>query len=638
MKLIKYITSFILFFITLIFIGEIYVWNLDSFETEYKYVTFYLQENTTKSEMLNDIVVAAEKENVSIFVVDKKFTSLYTETINIYTTNKEAQNFLALNSMVKEGRYESIFLGQVNVEYFEWFDIPDIEKIEYYYVIGKDENIINFKKLLVDKYAGRFPKNSNQIMNTQFSVGVVWFCVIAFLLLLTFYEVAKLKKIIILKIAIGERISIFIIKKLILDIIIYSTVFLSLFYMLSLYTNTFYLKNMTILYFGLFLFLNSLSYLFLFFTDYKKDMQTLKTAKSVLKISYLYKIITSVVLIITMTGCIELIFEGINYYKQKDFFEMKQNYYYITVGGSNIEDAKEMLNKYYTQGRKTEKKIGLIDLGKWLTNVEYILADQGAVDYLYTRIPEIQNKILENKIYYLVPEQYQNKDIYNDMKSICYTYYEAEYDYEIIEYKKTSWVMAISNSGKIKSTLKKNPVIILNNMDFVEIPNSSMLYIGNATMYSFSDKEFENIASSNFFGDMYYKTNVYENYKYFWNMMKRNMLMGIVFLMILLILEGLILRTVLKYEYQINAKELLLNKMNGNSFFYRQKKIILLLLGGWLSLIISITISIILGFSATLYILISGILVLLMEHLLVILYSHKLDKANISKIFKRGML
>lgn len=638
MKLIKYITSFILFFITLIFIGEIYVWNLDSFETEYKYVTFYLQENTTKSEMLNDIVVAAEKENVSIFVVDKKFTSLYTETINIYTTNKEAQNFLALNSMVKEGRYESIFLGQVNVEYFEWFDIPDIEKIEYYYVIGKDENIINFKKLLVDKYAGRFPKNSNQIMNTQFSVGVVWFCVIAFLLLLTFYEVAKLKKIIILKIAIGERISIFIIKKLILDIIIYSTVFLSLFYMLSLYTNTFYLKNMTILYFGLFLFLNSLSYLFLFFTDYKKDMQTLKTAKSVLKISYLYKIITSVVLIITMTGCIELIFEGINYYKQKDFFEMKQNYYYITVGGSNIEDAKEMLNKYYTQGRKTEKKIGLIDLGKWLTNVEYILADQGAVDYLYTRIPEIQNKILENKIYYLVPEQYQNKDIYNDMKTICYTYYEAEYDYEIIEYKKTSWVMAISNSGKIKSTLKKNPVIILNNMDFVEIPNSSMLYIGNATMYSFSDKEFENIASSNFFGDMYYKTNVYENYKYFWNMMKRNMLMGIVFLMILLILEGLILRTVLKYEYQINAKELLLNKMNGNSFFYRQKKIILLLLGGWLSLIISITISIILGFSATLYILISGILVLLMEHLLVILYSHKLDKANISKIFKGGML
>lgn len=110
MKLIKYITSFILFFITLIFIGEIYVWNLDSFETEYKYVTFYLQENTTKSEMLNDIVVAAEKENVSIFVVDKKFTSLYTETINIYTTNKEAQNFLALNSMVKEGRYESIFI------------------------------------------------------------------------------------------------------------------------------------------------------------------------------------------------------------------------------------------------------------------------------------------------------------------------------------------------------------------------------------------------------------------------------------------------------------------------------------------------------------------------------------------------
>lgn len=72
MKLIKFFTGVLLIFIVFIFIGEIYVWNLDTFETEYKYVTFYLQENTTKLEMVNDIYNAANKEKVDVFVVDKK--------------------------------------------------------------------------------------------------------------------------------------------------------------------------------------------------------------------------------------------------------------------------------------------------------------------------------------------------------------------------------------------------------------------------------------------------------------------------------------------------------------------------------------------------------------------------------------
>jgi len=51
-KQIKYVTGFLLFLLAFIFVGEIYVWNLDSFESEYKYVTFYRQEDTTESEMM----------------------------------------------------------------------------------------------------------------------------------------------------------------------------------------------------------------------------------------------------------------------------------------------------------------------------------------------------------------------------------------------------------------------------------------------------------------------------------------------------------------------------------------------------------------------------------------------------------
>lgn len=174
MKLIKFFTGVLLIFIVFIFIGEIYVWNLDTFETEYKYVTFYLQENTTKLEMVNDIYNAANKEKVDVFVVDKKVNSLYSENIKIYGTSAEVKDYLANNSEVKEGEFESIFIGNVKVEFCDWTEIPDISKVEYYYVIGSDENIINFKKSLVDKYAGRFPKEGYQAVNSRMYIGVVW--------------------------------------------------------------------------------------------------------------------------------------------------------------------------------------------------------------------------------------------------------------------------------------------------------------------------------------------------------------------------------------------------------------------------------------------------------------------------------
>lgn len=638
MKTVKYITSVFLFFLMFIFVGEIYVWNLESFETETKYVTFYLQENTSETEMMRDIRKSANDNNVKVFVVDKTINSLFSEKINIYVTDKETEAFLAEKYEIKKGNYDSIFLGTVCVEFFDWMELPDIGNVENYYVIGEDEDILNFKKSLVNKYAGRFPKEGYQAVNIELSIGIAWACVIFFLLLLTFYEVALQKKNAILRVTIGEQLGHFVFKNILYDSLFYIIAFISIMQILSKYTYSFYLKKYTYLFFCILLILNSFIYFWLFFTNYKKDMQTQESARKVLKISYVYKIITSIMLIMTMTGCMELIFEGLNCYRQKDFFEERKDYYYITVGGNSFDDARNMLGIYYRQGEEEGKKIGLVDLGKWMTDAEYIFADQGALNYLYTRIPEMRDQVRENKIYYLVPEDLMNDNTFDDMMSIYYAYYEAEYEYEIIGYENTAWVMAISNVGKVESTLKKNPVIILNNINNVAIPDSSILYIGNAMMYSFSNEEFENIAEENAFDSLHYRTNVYENYLYFWRTMKRNMLMGIVFLLILLALEGLILRSIIKYEYQINAKELLLSKIHGNSFFNRQKKIILILAGGWISLFIAIIICRVLEFSSTLYVTAGGILILLIELLFVAVYSSKLDHVNISKIFKGGVL
>lgn len=342
-------------------------------------------------------------------------------------------------------------------------------------------------------------------------------------------------------------------------------------------------------------------------------------------------------LIVIMSGSVELISEGVNCFRQKDFFETRKDYHYITVGGS-IECAEELLSIYYSRAKQDGKELSLVDLGKWQTNAGYICADKGAKDYISAQIPEIENKLSANKVYYLVPKGYYSEEYFEDMRNIFYAYFETECEYEIIEYKTTAWIMAVSNTGSVKSVLRKNPIIILNNTDSVQIPVSSILYMVNATMFAFTEEEFEEIALQNAYHNLHYRTNAYENYMYFWTVAKRSMVMGIVFLLILLTLEGLILKNILKYEYQVNAKRLLLDKIHGVTFYYRHKRAILVLISGWISLFVSTVICVVLDFSSTIYIVTSGIMVLLIEFTFIVAYSYKLDKVNINKIFKGGAL
>ena len=51
MKIIKFLTAIPLFWLMIIFIGEVYVWNLESFETGETYVTFYLNEPEAEEKM-----------------------------------------------------------------------------------------------------------------------------------------------------------------------------------------------------------------------------------------------------------------------------------------------------------------------------------------------------------------------------------------------------------------------------------------------------------------------------------------------------------------------------------------------------------------------------------------------------------
>lgn len=638
MKKIKFILSCILIIIVFSFIGEIYVWHMDSFESSYTSVTMYLQENTSQDEMIHDIYQAAEKENVEVFTIDQKLENIFTSTKIIYGTDGVI-SYLSKNSNINPGKYQSIFLGNVRIQFKQLKDIDDISQFEVYYVIGDKKDIVEFKKRLVNKYAGRFPQEGANSKENLFIVIAIWSISLLFLLLITLYEVALMKKEVIIKMIYGEKLSHVISKNIMIDFILFAALFTLIPFILSRFTTTTYYSHISIMAILIFLILNSTIYLSLYFSDYKRAIGSKKSSISILNFSYVYKVISIALVIIVMSGCIELIYKGIDYYKQKAFFEKYKEFSFIGFG-SLTRDIEKISTDAYTQFSKEGKVLSLINLNySEEYSPKFIYGNRGSIKYLQSKIPELNGFPFEEKIYFIFPEQFiGNQKIYKEAHNIWSRFYKHDYNYEIIPYTKNIDIMYMVNTGEIDTGFIKNPVIILSN---VPIYNKywNSLYINNASLFKITDAELDSFVKiHNFENENYYRTNAYDYFIHQWQIIKRNMYIGIVLFGVLILLESVIIGTIIRYEYRINAMEIALKKILGYKLFSRHRKIFLTtLISGLVSLLAATLIACYIG-TVSIYIFIAGIFILIIEMNFISFYINKLDKINIPKILKGGNL
>lgn len=102
MKEIKYVLSIIFLVVIMIFTNEMYVWNIDSFETEYISTTMYPAADTSQKEMLNEIEETALQNNLLVFAVTRNVKTVHSEDICIYCM-EGAKDVLASESSIKTG-------------------------------------------------------------------------------------------------------------------------------------------------------------------------------------------------------------------------------------------------------------------------------------------------------------------------------------------------------------------------------------------------------------------------------------------------------------------------------------------------------------------------------------------------------
>lgn len=641
MRKIKYFVSIAFILLTFLFISDMYVWNIESFETPYISTTMYLNDGISQSEMIQDITRVSKEKHCEVFLVNRERVNLYHQIVSVYGTDGVADH-LAKNSFLAEGRYKSLFLGETDVEVQSLEKVEDISKSNTFYMIGSMQDAREIKSLLVDQYDGNFPKEGYVYFNGKRTVFLIWTIGLFLFLLLTLYETALLKKEIMIRFIYGDSLKNTVMKRILYDEFVYGLIIFASYLILKqmMHLQVDFHLPITVLCFLLFGILETLIYLRLFFADYKSDISSRKSEKAVLRISYFYKATTSIFIVIIMSASIELIIGGLSYYRQKDFFKMHDDYSYLSIlsGNHTSEDTDaKMIEIYIEQARKGKSFSSVfLDSGPF-TQRPCLLMDKGSMEYLEPLFPELQEMEKNDSICFLVPEGMQKMGV-KDLSNLLQLYYKSEYTYKVIEYDTPRSVIGIFKQDRIVSKLYQNPLIVINtdSENFKHYFNG--LYISFATMFQISESEWSAYMDAYHLDkNLSYFSNVYENYLHSLKEYQRNILLGLVAFLFLILMDLIVTKATLSYECNIHAVEITIKTVLGDSVFSKYNKIILTtIISGFCSMIGCMIMMLLLQVSSLPYLLIGYFIIALIELLFILYYIRKIEKVNINKVLKGG--
>ena len=115
------------------------------------------------------------------------------------------------------------------------------------------------------------------------------------------------------------------------------------------------------------------------------------------------------------------------------------------------------------------------------------------------------------------------------------------------------------------------------------------------------------------------------------------LIMNFIFSILVLLLEGMIIHTIIKLEYEVNAIEHALKKVFGYSLFQKNRKMILItFVTSLLSIITAATCAIVLNLGSIGYMIVGGIIILILELLLISFNIRRVENAKIQTILKGG--
>lgn len=641
MKKARYLLIFILFCLAFLFTGEMYIGYLNNFGTQFYETTMYIQPGISKEEMTCDIEREAAAHGVDVFVIERVFHSNLEEELIFYGT-KGTKEYIKEQYLVNDRLYQSVLFGNIKVRFRPIAEL-DVTKHNKYSIHGTWRQAEDFKISLIDKYAGNHVKNEDGYsIDENDCLILVWSIVIGIIWFVTAYYVILWRREMIVRVTLGERMCSMIFKKMGCDILAQSSIFFLLQYVLSFFNNTYYCMYITMAAFAVMQIGNILIYLTLFSCNYRKVLSQRTNGRGLLKTGYLFQVVSIAIVLLIAGVEMVLIHSGIEYQRQQDFFHTYKDYYYVNISDQWGTNATEDV---YTKASKCfydrYEKIVLEDVsGEFMDDGKYIFANKGAVPYLSTVMPEVANYSWEDKIYFLIPEEMKDdEEVKSVSESIAMTYMDYYEEHETIHYQKAK-VIAFGNTTESRSYHLDNPVIILDMTGKKGKEENFNAFCTENALFKITKAEFEK------FVDEYQLdkecsriTNIWTYYEHQKKGIMKTAGVAAFLLVILLFLEGVVICQVIQMEYEVNAMQKAVMKILGYSFWKRNLKQYLVILGTTVAAMISVVIvDLIYRLSMMRELLLTCLILGMVSMVIQIIFTYRIEHQKIHKILKGGSL
>lgn len=647
---------FFLFVFTIAFliIGEVNIFRLNFFTNEITNTTVYLQDYQKLEDMIDDIVLSAEKHDVTVFVKNETIYEGNNKEIAIWGSELIKEDLNEIYN-IEPTTYKSLFLGDVSIKMFDFNEITDDVKINIIYIIGTDSNAQSFKMELIDKYAGNHPVFGRVDSSYKYIIISVWIIVGILVFLQTLYYFNVNKKEMLVNITLGESKVVLIIKNIMFDLLQMTIAFFLSQIFLFKFTNPLFYYDISIISFFVIWLISSTSYIKINSCNIKEAFSNVYS-KNITDITLITKTIVIVVTSLILSTNFVVIIESINYLNQKNFYKQNSEYEFLDLSYKLIidQDGNIIGNQQETTDLNLDFYINFYDEFKPLalvsmdyTSYPMIYANSNAIEYLNLCIGEDVN--FKAGFTLLIPSsRYKSVDNYLIDSTIDlikrYNGINEEIEVDIINYNGAE-ILAFDEMVYGRSYWHKDPIIVVENvttsyMKSTFTPSLFRTNIQKDIIYQIDDDIFQQFLEDNdLLQERHNRVNIMNNFDEYKTKWLYLLVINVVFSIIVVGLTTTTTITLIRIQYKVNAMEIAIKKIHGFSLIERHMKIFRSTLVSLLiSAFISVILGIVFGVSSVFSILLGVVLLGILEYIVLIFRIQLEENQSIVKIFKGGVL
>ena len=497
MKKIRICFALIYIIVAIIVTGEMYIYYASSFE-DMTALEIDLEEIEQKKDVIQEIYMLAKEKDINICGISTKMSATYSVDKIIYC-DQILKEYLENDYYIEDGIYNGLLMGSVQISYKDISEIPE-EKLEKsasmvnFYCIGDDASIYSYVAELSKKYTVNPPyiDEYKSISSPIEMLTIIWGLVGVAIVILCYYQLELEKKEIIVKTTLGENIN-----KIILTNILFEGVILLLFYasvfVFKFFTNsTFLINRISVIMFISFV-ISVIIQISVKFFNISEIMSNKKMSKKVIVITFLIKVISTIVVVVLVASEITNVSKYIDYSKQKPFFEMYKGYKYIQtrIEGYTGElifvenNFEEMLYRNFIEENETVYIAN--DIHSTESGQTIIVANYNTWEYLKSEILELTDIELKEGIYVICKEdEVINDDVEEMIRFMASTVYDdngSEIKFDYLKCVEDYDIVALNPDMLNHTNLYTNPIIV-----FVNIRNMEKLPLNESLRLGFTSR------------------------------------------------------------------------------------------------------------------------------------------------------